>query len=254
MERKEENTNSSKTGKARLPPSHRPPLVRSESDVKQRAWVTKILLNEKEQLQSGRQAKTDARNNFEMEEEERGVVEVEEEEEKDSASLSSIVGDDLINLQIKEMYSSPLLDVTIPDIYTRTQSRPFLEQEFYENSENSGSNATVESFVDDVANETCSFEDIDTIMDNITENVNEMDLYDNVANKDDEMEDDGTKDDNSSKTSSEDIIITFNDKPKLKGKGSILKHPGQKRRHIKHVEFLDLISDDQGNCENVRYF
>ena len=254
VERKEENTNSSKTGKARLPPSHRPPLVRSESDVKQRAWVTKILLNEKEQLQSGRQAKTDARNNFEMEEEERGVVEVEEEEEKDSASLSSIVGDDLINLQIKEMYSSPLLDVTIPDIYTRTQSRPFLEQEFYENSENSGSNATVESFVDDVANETCSFEDIDTIMDNITENVNEMDLYDNVANKDDEMEDDGTKDDNSSKTSSEDIIITFNDKPKLKGKGSILKHPGQKRRHIKHVEFLDLISDDQGNCENVRYF
>ena len=253
VERKEENTNTSKAGKARLPPSHRPPLVRSESDVKQRAWVTKILLNEKEQLQSGRQAKTDARNNFEMEEEERGVVEVEEEEEKDSASLSSIVGDDLINLQIKEMYSSPLLDVTMPDIYTRQKSQSFLQQEFYENSENSGSNATEESFVDEAGNETCSFEDIDTIMDTITENVSEMDLYDNIVNKDDEMEEDYTKDD-CSKTSSEDIVITFNAQPKLKGKGSILKHPGQKRRHIKHVEFLDIISDDQGNSDSVRYF
>ena len=225
------------------PPPRRPALSRSVSDMKERAWVSKIILNEREHSQSGRQAKSLTRNNLE-----------EAEEEKDSAFLSNSQGD-LINLEIKEMYSSPMLDVTMPGFYSHTQSQPFPEQEFYENSENSESTAaTVESFVDEAGNDSCSFEDIDTIMDTITENVNEMDLYDNIEGKDDEMDSDYTKDDNSSKTSSDDIIITFNDQPKLKGKGSILKHPGQKKRHIKHVEFLDLICDEQGNSDSVRYF
>ena len=229
------------------PPPRRPALTRSGSDMKERAWVTKIILNEREDSQSGRQAKSPTRNN---------LAEVEE-EEKDAALLSSSEGD-LINMEIKEIYSSPMLDVTMPGFYSHsshTQSQPFQEQEFYENSDNSESTvATVESFVDEAGNHSCSFEDIDTIMENITENVNEMDLYDNMVGKDDEMDSDYTKDDISSKTSSDDIIITFNDQPKLKGKGSILKHPGQKKRHIKHVEFLDLICDDQGNSESVRYF
>ena len=236
----EANNKAVKTGKAPPPPPpRRPALARSVSDGKERAWVSKIMLNEREHSQSGRQTKSPTRNN---------LAEVEE-EEKDSALLSGSEGD-LINVEIKELYSSPMLDVTMPGFYGHTQSQPFQEQEFYENSENSESTvATVESFVD-----SCSFEDIDTIMDTITENVNEMDLYDNIDAKDDEMDSDYTKDDNSSKTSSDDIIITFNDQPKLKGKGSILKHPGQKKRHIKHVEFLDLICDDQGNSDSVRYF
>jgi len=229
------------------PPPRRPPLVRSSSDTKHRPWVTKILLNEREESQSGRQVKSPARTHYEEEGGRR-------EEEKDTAFLSNLGSADLINVEIKEMYSSPMLDITMPEFYSHTQSQPYQDQELYENSEHSESNATVESFVDDSVNETCSFEDIDTIMDTITENVNEMDLYDNIVNKEDEMDEDYTKDDNSSKTSSDDIVITFNDQPKLKGKGSILKHPGQKRRHIKHVEFLDIISDDQGNSDNVRYF
>jgi len=38
--------------------------------------------------------------------------------------------------------------------------------------------------------------------------------------------------------------------------GSILKHPGQKRTHIKHVEFLDLINTDQRDAaeSQARYF
>ena len=38
--------------------------------------------------------------------------------------------------------------------------------------------------------------------------------------------------------------------------GSILKHPGQKRTHIKHVEFLDLINTDQRDTaeSQARYF
>ena len=231
--------------------------ARTGGEMKQRAWVSKILLNEREHYQSGRRAVTQPRKYQEEEaEREEGREEEEEEEldgERDSGSLSSISGGDLINLRIKEMYSSPLLDVTMPEIFTQEKSQPFLQQEFYENSENSGSNATEESFVDEASHETCSFEDIDNIMDTITENVSEMDLYDNIVDKDDEMEEDYAKDD-CSKTSSEDIVITFNAQPKLKGKGSILKHPGQKRRHIKHVEFLDIISDDQGNSDSVRYF
>ena len=240
----EANSKAGKTGKAPPPPPpRRPALTRSVSDMKERAWVTKIMLNEREHSQSGRQAKSPTRNNLE-----------EVEEEKDSAFLSPTEGD-LINVEIKEIYSSSMVDVTMPGFYSHTQSQPFQEQEFYENSENSESTvATVESFVDEAGNDSCSFEDIDTIMDTITENVNEMDLYDNLVGKDDEMDSDYTKDDNSSKTSSDDIIVTFNDQPKLKGKGSILKHPGQKRRHIKHVEFLDLICDDQGNSDSVRYF
>ena len=238
----EANNKSVKTGKAPPPPPPRRPAL---ADLKERAWVSKIMLNEREHSQSGRQTKSPTRNN---------LAEVEEEEEKDSALLRSSEGD-LINVEIKELYSSPMLDVTMPGFYSDTQSQPFQEQEFYENSENSESTvATVESFVDDGGQDSCSFEDIDTIMDTITENVNEMDLYDNIGAKDDEMDSDDTKDDNSSKTSSDDIIITFNDQPKLKGKGSILKHPGQKKRHIKHVEFLDLICDDQGNSDSVRYF
>merc|ERR1719479_738045 len=241
----EANVKAVKTVKAPPPPPppRRPALARSVSDMKERAWVTKIMLNEREHSQSGRQAKSLTRNNLE-----------EAEEEKDSAFLSPTEGD-LINVEIKEIYSSPMVDVTMPGFYSHTQSQPFQEQEFYENSENSESTvATVESFVDEAGNDSCSFEDIDTIMDTITENVNEMDLYDNLVGKDDEMDSDYTKDDNSSKTSNDDIIVTFNDQPKLKGKGSILKHPGQKRRHIKHVEFLDLICDDQGNSDSVRYF
>ena len=134
------------------------------------------MLNEREHSQSGRQAKSPTRNNLE-----------EVEEEKDSAFLSPTEGD-LINVEIKEIYSSPMVDVTMPGFYSHTKSQPFQEQEFYENSENSESTvATVESFVDEAGNDSCSFEDIDTIMDTITENVNEMDLYDNIEGKDDEM-------------------------------------------------------------------
>ena len=243
----EANNKALKTEKAPPPPPpRRPALTRSVSDLKERAWVGRIMTNEREHSQSGRQTKSHTRNN---------LAEVEE-EEKDSALLSRTEGD-LINVEIKEIYSSPMLDITMPGLYSHTQSQPFQEQEFYENSENSESTvATVESFVDEGegGNDSCSFEDIDTIMDTITENVNEMDLYDNIGGKDDEMDSDYTKDDNSSKTSSDDIIITFNDQPKLKGKGSILKHPGQKKRHIKHVEFLDMICDDKGNSDSVRYF
>ena len=58
-----------------------------------------------------------------------------------------------------------------------------------------------------------------------------------------------------SKDSSDSVTLTDTDmSTRSRRSGSILKHPGQKRTHIKHVEFLDVITDDSHNCDNVRYF
>jgi len=61
---------------------------------------------------------------------------------------------------------------------------------------------------------------------------------------------------NDSKESTDSAALTDTDIPddRSRRSGSILKHPGQKRTHIKHVEFLDVIADDKQNCDNVRYF
>ena len=89
-----------------------------------------------------------------------------------------------------------------------------------------------------------TFEDLNNFIDSLTMKVNELDF--GLAESEE----------NDSKESTDSAAFTDTDIPddRSRRSGSILKHPGQKRTHIKHVEFLDVIADDKQNCDNVRYF
>ena len=89
-----------------------------------------------------------------------------------------------------------------------------------------------------------TFEDLNNFIDSLTMKVNELDF--GLAESEE----------NDSKESTDSTALTDTDIPddRSRRSGSILKHPGQKRTHIKHVEFLDVIADDKQNCDNVRYF
>ena len=87
-----------------------------------------------------------------------------------------------------------------------------------------------------------TFDEIDSFIDSLALKVNELEC---IAEESEEV---------ASKDSSDSVTLTDTMSTRSRRSGSILKHPGQKRTHIKHVEFLDVITDDSQNCDNVRYF
>ena len=125
------------------------------------------------------------------------------------------------------------------------EQQPFDEVEIYENDNYEDSNYDQYGVEEEIYGEQPTFEDLNSFIDTLTMKVNELelDLEGSV-----EVE---------SKESSDSVNFMENDisESRSRRSGSILKHPGQKRRHIKHVEFLcDVMGNDQRNCDNVRYF
>ena len=115
------------------------------------------------------------------------------------------------------------------------------ERESYDNIPNYN-NTTYDDGYDHVPEPT--FEDLNHFIDSLTLKVNELEFGN------DESEDIDSKD----STDSVNFTVEIPEAARNKRSGSILKHPGQKRTHIKHVEFLDVIADDKQNGDNVRYF
>ena len=135
-------------------------------------------------------------------------------------------------------------NIVANDRFSSVEREPYDEVEIYENSNYDDYNHYgIDE--DPVDGDKPTFDDLDNFIDSLAMKVNELELG---LEESEEVE---------SKESSDSVNLAEDDMSESRSRrsGSILKHPGQKRTHIKHVEFLcDVMGNDQQNCDNVRYF